>query len=78
MMTHTAGSASPCTLALMRRPAGVTSMRNCQPLQLAGDEPAAGHRLPAPAGDPGLEAAEPAALAPQQARFNLGRPESAC
>jgi hypothetical protein len=39
-------------------------------LQLAGDDPAARCRLPASAGDPGLEAA---AVAQQLARLNLGQ-----
>jgi hypothetical protein len=42
-------------------------------LQLAADGSAAGCRSPAPAGDPGLETPEPAAVAEQLARLSLGQ-----
>jgi hypothetical protein len=40
--------------------------------QLAGDDPAAGHRLPAPAGDPAFDPAPAIVLAEQGAGVGFG------
>jgi hypothetical protein len=47
-------------------------------LQLVGDGSVAGRRLPAPTGDPGFQAAEPATVAQQLARLGLGYRPGVC